>query len=282
MTRDKWTDTWEGGQVSDCISCIVADNASPYTFNGSSSWIIDSRDGESCIVIDPGPDASHHIEILASACARQHGRVLAILGTHNHGDHLGGAEHFAQLVKAPALSVANGSLKAGPIDIPGFGRTVECIPTPGHSEDSVAFLMSEESALFIGDTCFENCSSLINYPDGNLSEYVDSTTKLVDIIESQNIQHVLPGHKGPMTNAAQQLRKVVAGRLKRVSQIVESCQAGAPFDCDVLVNKLYGDIRPGLSYAVRVTTLSSMKYVIEHDLLPGLADPKALDVPLIV
>lgn len=281
MPQKTWNDDWWGGKITDCISCIVEDNASPYTFNGSSTWIIDSTDGASCVVVDPGPDAAHSIEELASTCMHEHGKVRAILGTHKHLDHIGGAAHLADIVGAPLLIAEDGSLKEGPIDIPGFDRKIVCVPIPGHSSDSVAFWMPNESALFIGDTCFNGSSSLVEYPDGNLSQYIDSLNRLIALIEEHDIQHVLPGHKGPMENAAWQLHQVVNARLRRVDEIVALCEAGTPFDIDVLVKEVYGDLKPGLAYAVRITTLSTMQYIIEHGLLPGIADPAALDVPRI-
>lgn len=273
-------DVWWGGRVSDCITCIVAENSSPFTFNGSSAWIVSSRSNDACVVIDPGPDVGHHIETLANVCEMYHGPVKAVLVTHDHSDHFGGAERLSKLVGAPLMYRANGTLGPGPICIPGFDRAIECIDAPGHSADTVVFWMPGESALFLGDICFEGSSSLVEFPNGKLSDYLDSMERLIALVENRDVKHVLPGHKGPMHSAAVQMRGILNGRLKRVKQVVEACKEGTPFDCDALVSRLYGEMRPGLEYAVRVTTLSTMEYVLEKNLLDGIAFKEALDVPV--
>ena len=278
--RQEGQDGWWGGRVSDCITCVVAENSSPFTFNGSSAWIVSSRSNDACIVIDPGPDVGHHIETLANICEMYHGPVKAVLVTHNHNDHFGGAERFSELVDAPLMYRSDGTLGPGSVCIPGFDQIIECIDAPGHSADTVAFWMPDESALFLGDICFEGSSSLVEFPNGKLSDYLGSMERLIALIESQDVKHVLPGHKGPMHAAAAQMRSILNGRLKRVAQVVESCKAGTPFDCDALIAKLYGETKPGLEYAVRVTTLSTMEYVLAKNLLEGIASEEALNVPV--
>jgi hydroxyacylglutathione hydrolase len=64
-----------------------------------------------------------------------------VLRTHGHADHV---EHEAEL----GLPVVTGPLVTG-------GLTVEAIPTPGHSDDMVCFVIGGE-LVFSGDTLFRD------------------------------------------------------------------------------------------------------------------------------
>ncbi|WP_174298564.1 MBL fold metallo-hydrolase, partial [Sphingomonas bacterium] len=61
---------------------VLAPNPSPYTFTGTQTHIVGTRD---LAVIDPGPDDPAHLAALAAVIA---GRpVRAIVVTHHHRDH---------------------------------------------------------------------------------------------------------------------------------------------------------------------------------------------------
>ena len=68
-----------------------------------------------------------------------------MLRTHSHADHV---EHEDEL----GLPVVTESLQTG-------GLTIEAIPTPGHSDDMVCFVVTDESGdelVFSGDTLFKD------------------------------------------------------------------------------------------------------------------------------
>src|ERR1700761_922096 len=69
-------------RVSPMVRRLVAPNASPFTFNGTCTYIV----GQGRIaIVDPGPDDDSHLSALLAAVDGE--RVETILITHTHRDH---------------------------------------------------------------------------------------------------------------------------------------------------------------------------------------------------
>ncbi|MGE0238799.1 MAG: MBL fold metallo-hydrolase, partial [Parvibaculaceae bacterium] len=69
-------------EVSPLVRRVLADNPGPFTFKGTSSFIIGH--GEVAI-IDPGPDSDTHLSALLAAVKDEN--VSHIVVTHSHLDH---------------------------------------------------------------------------------------------------------------------------------------------------------------------------------------------------
>jgi len=123
-------------------------------FNDNYIWAI--ADGEDVVLVDPG-DASKAIAYLYA----NHLKLNAILITHHHDDHTGGAEvlstHFSCPVYGPANSPYAGithPLTEGE-SIELLGETYQVKQVPGHTLDHIAYYVDKElPALFCGDTLF--------------------------------------------------------------------------------------------------------------------------------
>jgi glyoxylase-like metal-dependent hydrolase (beta-lactamase superfamily II) len=123
-------------------------------------WIV--GDDREVIVLDPAHDARAVAEAVGDR------RVLAILLTHAHDDHIRAVGEFRDLVDAPVLlnpadrmlwdavypdtapdaEVADGDTFAI------AGATLEALHTPGHSPGSTCYLLAGEGTVFSGDTLF--------------------------------------------------------------------------------------------------------------------------------
>ena len=77
---------------------ILAPNPGPFTLEGTNTWIVGA---DPSLVIDPGPDVSAHVEMVASAAQP----VAAILVTHGHPDHAPAAPALAEATGAPVLAM---------------------------------------------------------------------------------------------------------------------------------------------------------------------------------
>jgi glyoxylase-like metal-dependent hydrolase (beta-lactamase superfamily II) len=123
-------------------------------------WIVGSED--ECVIIDSPHDAEAII-------SRVRGRkVLAILLTHAHNDHIGAAREVAEVVGAPIYlnpkdqvlweQVYPDTKPDAPLaDGDAFqvgGASLRAIHTPGHSPGSTCFLLEGEGTVFTGDTLF--------------------------------------------------------------------------------------------------------------------------------
>jgi hydroxyacylglutathione hydrolase len=103
----------------------------------SNAYVVGDEEGGTAVFVDSGAP----IEPLL-AFAREHGLTAThVLRTHSHGDHV---THEGEL----GLPVITGALSTG-------GLQVEAIPTPGHSDDMVCFVINDE-LVFSGDTLFKD------------------------------------------------------------------------------------------------------------------------------
>ena len=103
----------------------------------SNAYLVGDEEGGTAVFVDSGAP----IEPLL-AFAREHGLTPThVLRTHSHGDHV---THEGEL----GLPVVTGRLSTG-------GLEIEAIPTPGHSDDMVCFVVNNE-LVFSGDTLFKD------------------------------------------------------------------------------------------------------------------------------
>ncbi|WP_454812819.1 MBL fold metallo-hydrolase [Paenarthrobacter nitroguajacolicus] len=123
-------------------------------------WIVGNE--RECIIIDAPHDAQAIIEQV------QGRKVLAILLTHAHNDHIGAVRKLAEAVDAPIyLHPADIVLwdRIHPEFMPDIfltdgdtitvaGAELRAIHTPGHSPGSTCFLLEELNTVFTGDTLF--------------------------------------------------------------------------------------------------------------------------------
>lgn len=136
---------------------------------------------KSCLVIDPGDNYPKIKELIKD------NKVLAVLITHSHVDHIGALRNF--LTKRSIKIFKKSSLEEKEYNIGDF--TFKCIYTPGHSKDSVTFYFEEENVMFVGDFVFQNSIGRTDLPTGNDKEMLESISKLKEYNEEIILY---PGH----------------------------------------------------------------------------------------
>jgi len=139
-----------------------------------------------CLVIDPGDDY-HLIKQRIGD-----NKVLAILLTHNHFDHIGAVENIISDYNVSVHSFQN--LKEGSFKINDF--MFEIIYTPGHTSDSICFYFEKEKVMFTGDFLFKESIGRWDLPTGN---YREMKTSLNKIKQYSNDITIYPGHGGKTT-----------------------------------------------------------------------------------
>ena len=100
--------------------------------------------GDTCLVIDPGDESEKIIESIGNK------KVLGILITHHHFDHVGALDDIKNKYNAPVYDINN--LKEGIKQIENF--TFKVIYNPGHTDDSISFYFEEDNIMFVGDFVF--------------------------------------------------------------------------------------------------------------------------------
>ncbi len=134
------------------------------------SYLIVAENGDAALV-DPTGDCNvirHAVEAAGTITPRY------ILLTHGHQDHSECLGEVRSFFPAPVASHPTHPL-AGEIKLYNgrklpFGEGwIEAIATPGHSRDSISFRLSDDSALFTGDTLFIGCVGFCRSKDTSTS-----------------------------------------------------------------------------------------------------------------
>ena len=110
------------------------------------------KDGK-CLVVDPGDDFHKIKDAIGD------NKVLGVLITHSHADHIGALRNF--LTKRSIKIFKKSNLEEKEYSIGDF--KFKCIYTPGHSKDSVTFYFEEEKIMFL-QLCCRITSTNVNVP----------------------------------------------------------------------------------------------------------------------
>ncbi|HKG52077.1 MAG TPA: MBL fold metallo-hydrolase [Actinomycetales bacterium] len=259
------TRPWGGGAVTARAQCVLAPNPSPMTLEGTNTWVLLEPGGEQAVVVDPGPLDEGHLRRVLDV-VRQHGaRVSATLLTHGHLDHSEGAARFATLsgspVRAldPALRLGEEGLAEGDVVRAG-GLVLEVVATPGHTADSLSFLLPADAAVLTGDTVLGRGTAVVAHPDGRLEDYLASLERLRSLTASGAATSVLPGHGPALRNAVAVLEGYLAHRRERLEQVRAALAAGARTPREV-VERVYADVDRALWPAAEQSVRAQLEYL---------------------
>ena len=194
-------DGWQSGAVSERAYCVLAPNPGPMTLDGTNTWVLLEPGSTEAVVVDPGPLDLGHLETVLRFVEERGARVALTLLTHHHQDHAEAAEHFAAQTAALVRAIGTGhdDLTDGETVRVG-GLEVTVVMTPGHTGDSVSFLLPAESALLTGDTVLGRGTTVVAWPDGELAAYLTSLERIERLAASGAATRILPGH-GPLVPA---------------------------------------------------------------------------------
>ncbi|RYF79399.1 MAG: MBL fold metallo-hydrolase [Comamonadaceae bacterium] len=221
---------------------LTAPNPSAMTGPGTNSYIVgDSRTGY--VVIDPGPNDFGHVGRLWRATG---GDIRAIICTHSHADHSPGAQPLQALCHAPrppilglpsaptarasARFVPDRALQDGErlqlegaapegSEQPRVTHTLRVLHTPGHAANHLCLFLEEDGLLFSGDHVLNGSTTVIDPPDGNMSDYLDSLGRLDAACEELQADFILPAHGYVLGFARAAIARLKAHRLQREAKV---------------------------------------------------------------
>lgn len=216
---------WRGGSFGERARCVLAPNANLMTLDGTNTWVLREPGAGRSVVIDPGPEVPEHLDAVAEVA----GDVAVVLLTHGHADHSEAAGSFAERmgcgVRAldPRHRLGSEGLADGDV-VEVDGLELRIVGTPGHTSDSLSFLLPADGAVLTGDTVLGRGTAVVAHPDGELGAYLDSLQRLHRLAEAQEASWIWPGHGPVIEDALGALDFYLAhreGRLEQVRAAVE-------------------------------------------------------------
>lgn len=245
--------------------CVLANNPSPTTLDGTNTWVVAEPGGAAAVVVDPGPDDEHHLRrVLDAARAGGARRVAQIVLTHGHPDHSAGAARFAAMSGAPvgaldpALRLGSEGFSDGDV-ITAAGCELRVVATPGHSGDSLSLLLEADGALLTGDTVLGRGTTVIA-PDGSLGDYLRTLDELRSLAGTAGLSVLLPGHGPLLDDPAGVLDYYIAHRKERLDQIRAALAAGARTPAEI-VDIVYADADPAVRGAAEWSVRAQLDYL---------------------
>ncbi len=184
----------------------------------------DEASGEA-VVIDPGDEIGR----IASILEKHRLRVKAIIVTHAHIDHIGGAQKLKALTGAPVYMNFNDKelydhidMQAQWLGVPTPQKTdidvnaregesvklgpaeFQVLDTPGHTPGSISLWIPAENKLLAGDTLFLDSIGRTDLPGGDSRQILRSIHDKLLPLDDAVV--VIPGH-GQNTTIGRERRR---------------------------------------------------------------------------
>ncbi|MCW2787033.1 MAG: pksB 1 [Marmoricola sp.] len=263
---------WTGGAFGERAQCVLAPNANMMTLDGTNTWVLREPGARRSVVIDPGPPDPAHLAAIEAVA----GEVGTVLLTHHHVDHSEAAKDFASRwgcgVRAldPAYRLGSEGLGDGDV-VELDGLEIRVVGTPGHTADSLSFLVPAEQAVLTGDTVLGRGTTVVAHPDGVLGAYLDSLDRLHALAEAHEVAAIWPGHGPVITDALAALDYYIAHRGQRLDQVREALRTveAVPHPEGIAVDDLprqiveivYQDVDPILWGAAELSVRAQLAYL---------------------
>ena len=180
--------------------------------------IFGDEQSREAVVIDPGDD----IKDIQLILAKHRLRVKAIVITHAHIDHIGGAQKLKALTGAPVYMNANDQELNDRLDVQAGWLGMETpekttidvdvrdgdslslgaaefhvLHTPGHTQGSISLWIPAENKVVAGDTLFRDSIGRTDLPGGNPRQILQSIHEKLMPLDDGTV--VIPGHGSQTT-----------------------------------------------------------------------------------
>ncbi|MBI3072711.1 MAG: MBL fold metallo-hydrolase [Deltaproteobacteria bacterium] len=232
--------------------------------------------GADIVVVDPGSpydEEQTKLHTFVEALLREGRTLRAVLLTHYHGDHVGGAAAFRARFGTRVFAHAETAkrLDAGVVDdvIPDAhtfaldgagGFRLRSLFTPGHAPGHFTFLEETTGTLLAGDLLAGVGTVIVPPPpDGDMGEYIASLKRVRDVAASV----IFPAHGPIITNPRGHIDQVIRHRELREAQILAAIGDGA-WSLDDLTSAVYTDV-PATMHRFAKVSLKAHLMKLERD-----------------
>lgn len=206
--------------------------------------------GRDVAVIEPATphaDERARLDVALAELEAAGKRVVAILVTHHHADHIGYAEALAARHHAPILAhdetarrvafTVDRRLDDGERVALGEGVVLRAVFTPGHAPGHLCYVEERSSVAHVGDMVAGEGTILIDpHDDGDMAAYLASLQRIGGL----GLAAFVPAHGPVLRDPKAVVDHYVQHRLAREARIVEALWRG-PVDMAALVAVAYAD-----------------------------------------
>ncbi|MBL4595303.1 MAG: MBL fold metallo-hydrolase [Robiginitomaculum sp.] len=261
--------------ISPNVRRLVANNPGRFSGWGTNVYIIGT---DELIVVDPGPNTDRHFEVLTQAIGTA--KVMAVFVTHHHLDHSPMAPRLAAHFDCqthgfgpPNTMLDGGGVRLEAGDDVGFspqvrvkdgqiftgnGWELHCVHTPGHTSNHMCYAVQPDNGLICGDHVMAWSTSVVSPPDGSMSDYLHSLTK----VQNMNFAHLWPGHGSAIDDPHPFLSAYLEHRAERDRQILLQLRGGIG-QIKSMVPDMYAQVDKRLHPAACHSVLSHLIRMIE-------------------
>jgi glyoxylase-like metal-dependent hydrolase (beta-lactamase superfamily II) len=243
--------------VTETASVLLCDNPGLLTLEGTNTWVLQGPGSDEKVIVDPGPEDDEHIDLIAGL-----GKIPLVLISHKHEDHTGAIDKIVDRTGAVVRSIGSGFLRGlgGPLAdgevIDAAGLRITVMATPGHTADSVSFLLDD--AVLTADTVLGRGTTVIDKEDGSLRDYMESLQRL------RGVGHrtVLPGHGPDLADLEAVSEMYLTHREERLDQVRAALrELGDDATARQIVEHVYTDVDEKLWDAAEWSVQAQVDYL---------------------
>jgi ribonuclease/clavin/mitogillin len=164
-------------------------------------------------------------------------RLVAIVLTHHHIDHVGGAAFFARELRLPLWAHGITAARLPELNVARrledgeslvlHGRSPQSwtvLHTPGHAPGHVCLHEPALGTVVVGDMVATEGTILVETQDGDMRLYLEQLERL----KSLGARSALPAHGAPIEDPAGLFTYYVRHRLEREQKVLAALRASGP------------------------------------------------------